>query len=149
MRQTIRSLICTIAAFVGGGFGAFTGSKLVSSNQIQDCSTQPWGVSALCSAVAAPGAFVQGGLAGGWTGTILAAFAAGTITSPRRDNAANRLSVPEFQAWLAAASDREPQLSLKLTEEQAAAWLSEVGFSPTTIQQAKEVTLPALKEPST
>ncbi len=136
MRKTIRSLICTIAAFTVGGVGAFVGSKIGASNQIEGCSAQPWGISALCSTMAAPGAFVQGGLAGFWTGAILAAFVAGTLTSPR--DRYTKLSWQEFQAWLAAASEKEPQISLMLTEEEAAQWLVQLGLSPKTIRQAKD-----------
>jgi hypothetical protein len=137
MRKTIRSIICTIAAFTCGGLGAFVGSKLVASNQIQNCEEQPWGVAALCSTVAAPGAFVQGGLAGLWTGTILAAFAAGTITSDR--SKVNTLSWQEFQAWFDAVSslDPHPHKPLHLTEAQAVEWLTQLGFTPKTIRQAK------------
>jgi hypothetical protein len=136
--KSARGLICTAIALGSGGLGAFCGSKLAVSNQLELCQAQPIGLEKLCSTVAAPGAMARGGLTGLWTGAVLGAFVAGVATSERK-LAPVKLSWTQFQAWLDAASSQEPDIALKLTDAQAEQILSELGFSDKTIDRIRNL----------
>ncbi|MDH6061301.1 hypothetical protein NWP17_12785 [Chrysosporum bergii ANA360D] len=79
MKQN-RLLTCTLLALISGFFGAYIGGQITSTLHNHKCQNQNWGFKVMCNVWVTPGAVWQGTTTGLWTGTILGAFMAGSIT---------------------------------------------------------------------
>lgn len=79
-----RFLTCTFLAVTSGLFGAYIGGQMTSILHQHKCQNQSWGLKVMCNVWVTPGATWQGGTTGLWTGTVLGAFIAGSMTRPER-----------------------------------------------------------------
>lgn len=85
MTMPNRTLACTFSALTCGILGFWFGGQINLALQQRSCDTQPWGVRAACRMVVTPRAIWQGSTAGLWTGTILGAFLAASLTRPSQE----------------------------------------------------------------
>ncbi len=146
MDRKLRLLVCTCTALASGFFGALVGGQISTAARTQSCEEQMRGLDMACRIWKMPGGARQGGTAGLWTGTIVGAFVAGSLTSPyANSNEADSdedalVSWQQTQAWLSTVAQQQPPVTATLPKSRVREWLRQWGFSDKAIARGwKEI----------
>jgi hypothetical protein len=73
-------IICTVVALTFGLIGGYVGGRLKATAQMSKCQSQAWGVKQACQVMVTPGAVWYGSTTGIWTGSVIGAFAGGSLS---------------------------------------------------------------------